>query len=60
MMPATSVAGAAAAVVRHVHDPEEWNRLVQTFPHHDIKQGYEWSVVRAEHGWRAFRVAAFE
>lgn len=48
------------AAVRAVDDPLEWNRLVTTFPEHDLKQGWEWGEARRSIGWIPHRFAHVE
>lgn len=46
--------------VRRIVDAAEWNGLVQRFPAHDMKQGFEWGELRRDQGWRTTRFAVEE
>ena len=43
--------------VRRIVDGDQWNQIVQGFPAHDFKQGFEWGEVRSEQGWSPTRFA---
>lgn len=48
-----------ALVCRRITDRVEWNCIVERFPAHDVKQGFEWGALRTEHGWPATRLAVY-
>jgi lipid II:glycine glycyltransferase (peptidoglycan interpeptide bridge formation enzyme) len=53
-----TVEAPSSQLVRSVHEAEEWNGLVQSFPAYDLRQGFEWGELRRTLGWRPFRFAA--
>lgn len=50
----------AGLEAREIGDADEWERLVDVFPDHDVKQGFEWGEVRRPLGWRPVRYAVVD
>lgn len=46
--------------VREIQTGDEWNRIVQAFPGHDLYQGFEWGEVRSSQGWHPRRLGVFD
>lgn len=46
--------------VREIVSGDEWNALVVTLPHYDVRQGFEWGEVRRTQGWVPHRLAVAE
>jgi lipid II:glycine glycyltransferase (peptidoglycan interpeptide bridge formation enzyme) len=49
-----------APTVRRIANGDQWNRLVQSFDTHDLKQGFEWGELRREQGWVPTRFAVLQ